>query len=174
MALPGVIATLLRKPSYVATAKVMISTARSDPTMQPTDVTKLETIQLNESLVNSEVQVVGSRDLLERVVRTLATGGDGNIPPHLNATGSTFGEQVLAMSQNLSITPIKASNVIQIDYKSSDPTTAARAINRVVDEYLAYHAVVHGSKGLSRFYDEQRRALEQNLYKAEERLSRFC
>ena len=46
--------------------------------------------------------------------------------------------------------------MIQIDYKSSEPSYAARVVNRVVDEYLAYHAVVHGSKGLSRFYDEQR------------------
>src|SRR5258706_8666499 len=47
VALPGLIATLLRKPSYQTSAKVMISTSRSDPTVQPTDLTKLETIQLN-------------------------------------------------------------------------------------------------------------------------------
>ncbi len=173
VALPGVIGTALRKPSYVATAKVMVSQTRSDPTVQPTDVTKLEPIQLNDSLVNSEVQILGSRDLIEKVVRGLATSGDGSSVPHLTGTGSTFGEQVLAMSQNLTTTPIKGSNVIQIDYKSSDPSGGARTVNRVVDEYLAYHAVVHGSWGLSRFYDEQRRTLEQSLHKAEEQLSRF-
>ena len=174
VALPGLIATLLRKPSYVASAKVMISTQRSDPTLQPTDLTKLETIQLNESLVNSEVQVVGSRDLLERVVRTLAVSGDGNAPPHVENTDSTFGSEVLGMGQNLSITPIKLSNVIQIDYKSSEPSYAARIVNRVVDEYLAYHAVVHGSKGLSRFYDEQRRTLEKRLRNGEDALVAFA
>jgi len=174
VSLPGVIASLLRKPRYVATAKVMISTARLDPAVQPTDVTKLETVQLNESLVNSEVQIINSRDLLENVVRTLASSGDGNSPPHLTGGGGTFGDEVLEMAQSLNATPIKASNVIQIDYRSSDPSTAARTVNRVVDEYLAYHAVVHGNKGLSRFYDEQRRALEQNLRKAEDRLSRFA
>src|SRR5450759_2378662 len=137
VALPGLTGTLLRKPSYVATAKVMISTQRSDPTLQPTDLTKLETIQLNESLVNSEVQVIGSRDLLEHVVRTLAVSGDGSVPPHVVLIGSTFGTQVLSMAQDLSITPVKGSNVIQIDYKSSEPSNAARVVNRVVDEYLA-------------------------------------
>jgi uncharacterized protein involved in exopolysaccharide biosynthesis len=173
VALPGLFVTALRRPSYVASAKVMISTQRSDPTLQPTDLTKLETIQLNESLVNSEVHVIGSRDLLEGVVRVLATSGDGNAPPHVELRGATFGEEVLALGQNLSITPIKASNVIQIDYKSSEPEHAARVINRVVDEYLAYHAVVHGNKGLSRFYDEQQRSLEQHLHKAEEALAAF-
>jgi uncharacterized protein involved in exopolysaccharide biosynthesis len=173
VALPGLLATLLRKPSYVASAKVMISTQRSDPTLQPTDLTKLEAIQLNESVVNSEVQVVGSRDLLERVVRSLAVSGDGNAPPHVGNTSSTFGNEVLGMGQNLSITPIKDSNVIEIDYKSSEPSYAARVVNRVVDEYLAYHAVVHSSKGLSQFYDEQRRTLEKRLRDAEDALGAF-
>jgi uncharacterized protein involved in exopolysaccharide biosynthesis len=50
---------------------------------------------------------------------------------------------------------------------------AARVVNRVVDEYMAYHAVVHGNKGLSRFYDEQRRSLEQELRRAEQQLINF-
>jgi len=173
VALPGLIAISMKKSAYLASAKVMISTQRSDPTLQPTDLTKLETIQLNESLVNSEVQVIGSRDLLERVVRVLAASSDGNRPPHVDATGTSFGDQVLSLGQNLAITPIKASNVIQIDYKSSEPSNAARVVNRVVDEYLAYHAVVHGNKGLSGFYDQQQRILQQQLRKAEEALAAF-
>jgi uncharacterized protein involved in exopolysaccharide biosynthesis len=174
VALPGLIATLLRKPSYVASAKVMISTQRSDPALQPTDLTKLETVQLNQSLVNSEVQVIGSRDLLERVVRALAVSGDGNAPPHVEDVSTTFGNQVLGLGQFLSITPISSSNVIQIDYKSSEPSYAARVVNHVVDEYLAYHAVVHGNKGLSQFYDEQRRMLRTRLRDSEDALAAFA
>jgi polysaccharide biosynthesis transport protein len=168
--LPGLIATLARKPSYVATAKVMISTQRTDPTVQPTDLTRLETIQLNESLVNSEVHVIGSRDLLEHVVRSLALTGDGE---PLQIRSMPFGQQILRMGQNLNITPIKASNVIQIDYRSADPANATRVINRVVDEYLAYHASVHGTKGLPRFYDDQQRLLEHQLRRAEDTLATF-
>jgi uncharacterized protein involved in exopolysaccharide biosynthesis len=172
--LPGLVATLARKPSYVASAKVMISKQRSDPTVQPTDLTSLETIQLNESLVNSEVHVIRSRDLLDNVVRSLALSGDaaGLIPAHLKGTTS-FGQQALGMANNLVITPIKASNVIQIDYRASDPSYATRVVNRVVDEYLAYHATVHGSKGLPRFYDEQQRLLETRLRRAEDALGEF-
>ena len=77
VALPGLITTVQQKTKYIASAKVMISSSRTDPTLQPTDVTKLETVQLNESLVNSEVHVVSSRDLLESVVRSLAASNDG-------------------------------------------------------------------------------------------------
>jgi succinoglycan biosynthesis transport protein ExoP len=174
VALPGLLVTAMRKPSYTASAKVMISTQRSDPTLQPTDLTKLETVQLNDALVNSEVQVINSRDLLERVVRVLATGGDGSGPVRSDGDGASFGEQILKMSTSLSIIPIRASNVIQIDYKASEPAIATRIVNRVVDEYLSYHSVVHGNKGLSRFYDEQQRTLQQRLRKAEDALTSFA
>jgi uncharacterized protein involved in exopolysaccharide biosynthesis len=174
VALPGLIGTLLRKPSYQAIAKVMISTQRSDPTLQPTDLTKLETIQLNDSLVNSEVEVIRSRDLLERVVLSLAISGDGNAPPHVEKTGATFGNEILSMGRNLTIAPVRGSNVIQINYTASEPSYAVRVVNRVVDEYLAYHAVVHGNRGLSQFYDEQRRMLERRSHDAEDALVAFA
>ena len=171
--LPALLTTALRKPSYIATAKVEISTQRSDPTLQPTDLTRLETIQLNESLVNSEVHVISSRDLLEQVVLKLAPSHDGNGAIKEGTKTASYGDQILNLSQNLAVTPIKASNIIQIDYKASDAMAATRMVNRVVDEYLAFHAVVHGRQGLSRFYDEQGRLLEQESRKADEALVNF-
>lgn len=173
VALPGVLTAVLQKPKYQATAKVMISSQRLDPTLQPTEQTKLETIQLNESMVNSEVQVIGSRDLLERVVRQLAVSGDGDSAPHLEKVAATFGNQVLRLSGDLRITPIRSSNVIQIDYTSVDAMNAARIVNRVVDEYLTYHSTVHGPKGLLRFYDDQLRDLDQQVRKADDALLLF-
>jgi len=171
--LPGLAATLTKKPSYTATAKVMISTQRDDPTLQPTTVDRLEAIQLNEALVNSETHVIKSPNLLDTVVRGLAVSGDAAEPLPAAKSGIPFGQQVIGMATSLLITPIKASNIIQIDYKASDPAYAARVVNRVVDEYLSYHAEVHGNKGLPRFYDEQQRVLETRLRRAEEALTTF-
>jgi uncharacterized protein involved in exopolysaccharide biosynthesis len=171
VALPGLIVTALQRPVYVASAKVMISTQRTDPTVQPTEETRLDQIRLNESLVNSEVHVVNSRELLEQVILDLARDDDGSIMPAKD--NRTFGDQVLMLSKKLSVIPIKASNVIRIDYKSSDERAAARVVNRVVDEYLGYHAKVHGTEGLPRFYDEQRRKLARELQAAEDVLLRY-
>ena len=174
VALPGVLVTFFKRPAYVASAKVMISKQRGDPLVQPTDMTRLDPVTINESLVNSEVHVLGSRDLIERVVRALNGGSDSADRPEVGVRRASFGEQVLSMGRNLGITPIKNSNIIQIDYRSGDPGAATRIVNRVVDEYLAYHAQVHGYKGLPRFYDEQRRDLERRLRQAEATLVRFA
>ncbi len=172
VAFPGLLSTMLQRPKYVASAKVMISASRTDPTVQPTDVTKLEPVQLNESLVNTEVHIVTSSDLLASVARSLSANGDGAASPLASQRSVT--DQLLALQSALAVTPIKASNVIQIDYRHSDPSYAARVVNQLVDEYLAYHAEVHGNKELPRFYDEQRRQLEQQLRVAEQKLIEFA
>lgn len=171
VAFPGLLSTLLQRPKYVASAKVMISASRTDPTVQPTDVTKLEPVQLNESLVNTEVHIVTSRDLLASVARSLAVNGAGTMSPV--AQKRSIADQLVSLQSALAVTPIKASNVIQIDYRHSDPAYAAKVVNQLVDEYLAYHAEVHGNKDLPRFYDEQRRQLEQELRRAEQTLIEF-
>lgn len=175
VALPGLIVTSLQKPMYIASAKVMITTQRSDPTVQPTEQTRLEDIRLNESLVNSEVHVVSSRELLEQVILNLARADDGTILARADdkKKTKTFGDQVLNLGKKLAVTPIKSSNVIRIDYKHSDEGAAAQIVNRVVDEYLHYHAEVHGAKGLPRFYDEQRRKLARELRDAEDTMLRY-
>ncbi len=171
VALPGIVATALQKPSYLASAMVMISSQRSDPEVQPTDLTRLAEMKLNESLVNSEVHVVKSRELVERVVRELARSDDGT----LRVSGKGYGEQVLSLRNRLSVVPVKGSNVIRIDFKSGQADQAARVVNRVVDEYLAYHAEVHGGQAavLPQFYEEQQRGLGKELRAAEQALLDF-
>jgi uncharacterized protein involved in exopolysaccharide biosynthesis len=177
VALPGVVVTMLSRPKYVATAKVLITTDRTDATVQPTDLTKVDNLQLNESLVNSETHIIRSRQMEEQVVRDLLYGDDyakgGMQKAALKVDDAALGRRVLSFDTELLVTPIRASNVIQIDYKSYSPQYAARVINRVVDEYLAYHAQVHGHHGLSRFYEDQRRDLERQLRRAEDALKEY-
>jgi uncharacterized protein involved in exopolysaccharide biosynthesis len=173
--LPGLFATLMRRPTYVATAKVLIASDRADITIQPTEINSLTTVKLNESVVNSEVHIIRSRELLKEVVTKLALAKAGGVVGIANAADDqeVIGEQVLRLSRALNVTPVRASNVIEIQYPSSDPARAAMIVNRIVDEYLAYHAYVHGHKGLSTFYEEQSRLLEQNVRRAEEALREF-
>ncbi|MBI4514411.1 MAG: hypothetical protein HY699_01165 [Deltaproteobacteria bacterium] len=178
VALPGLAVSTCSKPKYVATAKVLITTQRGDATVQPTDLTKVSTLDLNESAVNSEVHIIRSRQMLDHVVRGLTYGdsnGDARIENvSLQNNGADLGLKVMALEQALVVTPIKSSNVIQIDYKAQRPETAAQVVNRVVDEYLAFHAEVHGNKNLSHFYEEQRRDLEKRLRVSEDALKEFA
>ncbi|HVN86581.1 MAG TPA: Wzz/FepE/Etk N-terminal domain-containing protein [Candidatus Binatia bacterium] len=177
VALPGLLVTMLSRAKYIATAKVLITTERSNATVQPTDVTKVDPIQLNDSLVNSETHIIRSRQMQENVVRSLVYGDDHGSDVKtaaLKTDNINLGQRVLDFDNDLLVTPIKGSNVIQIDYKSSNPEHASRVVNRVVDEYLAYHAQVHGNKGLAHFYEDQRLELEKQLRRAEDALKEYA
>ena len=77
----------------------------------------------------------------------------------------------LRISQRLKVTPIRGSNVIEVDFNSGDPSEAAQGVNRMIDEYLSYNAVVHGQQALPGFYEEQSTLVMQDLRHAEEQMS---
>lgn len=174
--LVGGLSMLLRRTQYVATAKVNISPDRAEITINPTDVNTLNLLKLNEAVVNSEVHILKSRELLEEVVRGLATQqAQGGVVGLARADGgeADIGARVNALMSRLKVTPVRASNVIQVDFADSDQKYAARLVNRVVDEYLKRHAFVHGQPKLGEFYDGQSQILEQNLTRAQEALRDF-
>jgi uncharacterized protein involved in exopolysaccharide biosynthesis len=117
---------------------------------------------------------------MEQVIRGLTYGDSNGSVRVENASlsdgskAADLGGKVVALENGLMVTPIKASNVIQIDYKSTSPEAATRVVNRVVDEYLTYHAEVHGNKGLAQFYEDQRQDLEKRLRRAEEALKEYA
>ena len=176
VAISGLLAVLSRGPQYAAKGKVMITSDRADVTIQPTEVDSLALLKLNEAVVNSEVHLIRSRELIEQVVRGLALArAGGNVVNIANAADDreAISARAMRIGNRLKVTPIRNSNVIEIRFGSGDPSEAAQIVNRMIDEYLAYHAIVHSQQGLSDFYEEQSRVLMQNLRRAEESLSDY-
>jgi len=176
VALSGLLAVLSRGPQFSATGKVMITSDRADAVIQPTDADSLALLKLNEAAVNSEVHLIQSRELLEQVVRGLALArAGGNVVNIANAADDreAISSRAMRLANRLKITPIRNTNVIQIDFGSGDPSEAAQVVNRIIDEYLARHAEVHSQPGLSGFYEEQSSLLMQTLRRAEDSLSDY-
>lgn len=176
VALSGLLAVLSRGPQFLARGTVMITSDRADVTIQPTEADSLALLKLNEAIVNSEVYVIRSRQLLEQVVRGLALArAGGNMMNIANAADNSerISERAVRIANRLKVTPVRNSNVIQIQFLSGDASQAAQVVNRIIDEYLAYHAIVHSQQGLSGFYEEQSAVLLQTLRRAEDSLSEF-
>jgi uncharacterized protein involved in exopolysaccharide biosynthesis len=176
-ALSGLLAVLARGPQYLAAGKVMITTDRADTTIQPTEADSLATLKLNDAIVQSEVHIIQSRELLEQVVRGLALArAGGNVVNMASAADEreAITARVMRITTRLKVTPIRGSNVIEIDFGSGDPSEAAQIVNRMVDEYLAYHSVVTGQPGLSTFYEEQSSTLMQDLRRSEDSLGDYA
>jgi succinoglycan biosynthesis transport protein ExoP len=89
-------------------------------------------------------------------------------PPSREATIATF-------SSRISVEPVRASRLVDVSFVSSDPNTAARAINALVDEYVSQNLAVRQqdmSKSLMWLSEELERQ-EQRVENSERAMAEY-
>lgn len=159
---------------YMAEMKILVKRERLDsivtsdpraPASPPSNISETE--------LYSEVELLKSRDLLERVV--LDTGlhrdpGQAAVSPL--AKGGVQ-RAVRLLRANLDIEPIRKTTLINVAYRARDPQLAARVLDRLATLYFEKHLAVHRPVGAHEFFTEQAARLQQELRAAETRLRAF-
>jgi len=138
----------LSAPYFRSTALVLIENRES---ASPGPGGERETQLPDEQAVASQVQLIQSRDLVRRVVKTLDLSEDpefsvqkGSILRRiLRAVGlsgqddAPLSERVVdKVAENLSVYPVTGSRVVGIEFVSKNADTAAKVVNGFVDAYL--------------------------------------
>ena len=126
-----------------------------------------------EEAVTSEIRILSSRELIEKVLTTLkvenvypelATSPPSAMPP-LQAAVPAFGKK-------LTVEGVGKSNVIEVAFRHKDPRVAARAVNLLVDYYKEKHLqLVDDPK--SSLPGTQLAEYETNLKESETRMEAF-
>jgi uncharacterized protein involved in exopolysaccharide biosynthesis len=169
---------LLIEPEYESTMKVLVKRERMDPVMSPSaNASSQATPVVTEDELNSEVEILKSRDLLEDVV--VASGLVGAAPGAAPADSGNsesrleVARAVTALEGNLAIVPLRRTTVIQVTYRSPDPELAARVLANLAKLYVEKHLSVHRPAGAHDFFVEQTRTFGAELQEAESRLAAF-
>lgn len=144
-----------------------------------------------EEEINSEIEIIRSRPVLERVTealslhqhREIAVSGlrgvvhdlfRGVVRPvraavsHLLGSTTADPEQLLnagvaRLQEELWVEPASDSQIVRVTYRDRDPGTAADVVNRVVEEYLKQRLAIHLNRSESGFYAEQISTAEAEL-----------
>jgi uncharacterized protein involved in exopolysaccharide biosynthesis len=167
---------ILVKRERVDTA---VSPGRDDALANPGDVTEEE--------INSEVELLQSRDLLEKVVVSCNLQGSHAGPlwsrffptAAANGTGADAGdpkdisEAVVSLENKLQVEPVKKTDLIEVTYDSPDPQLAARVLGLLGNLYLEKTVAVHGSPGASEFFQSESQHYDRELHTAETHLTEF-
>ena len=139
-------------PTYEAEMKILVRHGRVDPvvTSQSNSPPQIMQEEITESELNSEVELLNSRDLLRKVV--LANGLQTRQRSWLRAFRKPNDEVVIAkavrdLGKRLKVDPVRKTNIISVTYESSDPDLAARVLNSLGDLYLEKHLQVHRPAG---------------------------
>jgi uncharacterized protein involved in exopolysaccharide biosynthesis len=155
-----------------------VSSGRDDALANPEYVTEEE--------LNSEVELLKSRDLLDKVVVSCnlqesrpnlwnrlfptVSARDTDYEP---ANARKVSRAVSDLQHKLDIQPLKKTDLIQITYDSRDPQEAARVLNTLGNLYLEKTVAVHSSPGAFKFFQTESQQYDQQLHTAETVLTDF-
>jgi len=196
--LGAVVYIFLRPAQFETSVKILLQQERIYPVMtsDPSAAPKISTT-VTEQELNSEIALLQSYDLLEKVVVTCGldqtqpsgslltrwfspdTTKAGNPPADPNAAAQDPAKKaarysaVQALLSSLRIELLGRSNIIVVTHKSRDPEQAVRVLNTLVELYLEKHSAIRHPTGTLSFFQQQTEHFRKTLTTVEAQLTEF-
>jgi uncharacterized protein involved in exopolysaccharide biosynthesis len=193
------IGSWLWPPGFQASSSVVIlSRTYPDLMTPPWGAGPSGLIMTPKEEINSEIEIIRSRPVIERVVKDLKLdeprvtkeeGIAGSIRNVLRAVylmmrdlsqsiglsrklteQERFEAAVFRLQDRLIVDPQMDSQIIWIRYRSTDPQLAAQIVNRVAEEYQKQHLTININRAEGSFYAEQVEKLQSELRGLQEQL----
>jgi succinoglycan biosynthesis transport protein ExoP len=181
-------------PIYKVTANLLIK-----PVLEPTiklqapTPTHLSAHPVTVQDINSEVNILGSPQLLRQLVQKLDLAKEEAPKGHLSRLWSFFVEEsgkqlvkmglttesspedraILALQKRLEIKPITLSNMIEVTMTGTAPELITKTVNVLLDDYVVHHTSLFRAKGAKEFYARQADIFANSLRVAEDNLEKF-
>jgi uncharacterized protein involved in exopolysaccharide biosynthesis len=153
-------------PYYEATTRLLVKSGRefqvrSDPTNPVASVPQTT----KQEIVNSEIQILTSRDLIEAVITQV--GADRLYPGSSGWFG--LGSDAVALESavrkfyaDFKAAPVELADVIEVSYRNADHDLAVLALGTLVELYQKKHAEMF-SDPRYKFLEQQTRQYESQL-----------
>jgi len=149
----------------------------------PLNVTQaMDSYWSGQAFLPTQIQLLGSRGLAERVARRLAQpAGETSPAPPPPPTGSA-GEpdrETVARAQSLmaglSVNPIGGTNMVSLSFTTDSPEVAAQVANAYADTYVAWgiESRIASLRKSTAFLHSQIQSLKDDIQAGEERLRGF-
>ena len=181
-----VLVAALIPPRYQAEVKILVKRERADSVVNTDPNGQIAMSSLTEEDLNSEVELLKSRDLLEKVViergldalakesffsRILVASRGSE--SEASATHLRTLRAVRELEQSLSVAPVKKTKLITVTYESPDPELSAKVLQTLVQLYLEKHVAVHRVPGAVDFFRNQTEQYRQKLLEAQKKAIGF-
>jgi len=183
----AILAAMLQANRYEAGVKILVKRERVDPVVTSEASTQSQFAPgVTEEEINSEVELLKSRDMLEKVV--LACNLQQQRPSAISRVLHSMSRQttdrvpekekqieiaVGTLEKKLSVEVLKKTNLIAVNYESPDPELADRVLVALTNFYLEKHLAVHRPPGAFDFFHQETQRYRKGLADAEARLVEF-
>lgn len=184
----AVIAAAVVPARYQAEMKILVNRDRADDVVTPNPDARIVSTQassVTEQDLNSEVELLKSRDLLRNValacgLQREAKGIWAKIEAKLDhryspqqARQRRIARAVDNLESRIIAEPLKDTSLIRVRYTSPNPELSARVLHTVATLYEEKHAQVHKPAGAFEFFDREADYYGKELAAREARLQRF-
>jgi uncharacterized protein involved in exopolysaccharide biosynthesis len=178
--LGAIAAALLLSTQYEARMEILVNRDRMDPVVTTEQVSQTAPVApaLTEEEINSEVELLQSADLLQKVV--LANKLQDKEKESLLAKlmpkqdeATYVSEAVKHLGKKLKVDAVKKTNMIEVSYSSSNPNLAYGVLNTLSTVYLEKHVTVHRPVGSYDFFAKETDKYKNALQESEIRLADF-
>ncbi|MDX6290269.1 MAG: hypothetical protein QOH42_2068 [Blastocatellia bacterium] len=162
---------------YESRMKILVKNQRLDVAITPEATSAPAGVdsEVGESEINSEIELLTSRDLLTQVAKESGLGQPG--PSRFWKKSMSEPERIEKAANDLAkelvIAPVKKANVISISYSANSPELAAAVLKKLGELYLEKHLKLHHPTGASDFFKEKADQYETQLHDSEKQLSGF-
>jgi uncharacterized protein involved in exopolysaccharide biosynthesis len=185
--LGAILAGVLQPNRYEAGMKILVKRERVDPVVTSEASAQSQfALGVTEEELNSEVELLKSRDMLEQVVLACALQQQsrsemsrvlgvtsGNLVARAPEEDVQIASAVGTLEKKLSVEVVKKTNLIAVKYESPDPELAARVLTALTNFYLEKHLAVHRPPGAFDFFQQETQQYRKGLADAEARLVDF-
>lgn len=163
------IVTFLTKPIYQSGSTILIESKNYG-----SDFFSLREMNPRQTIINNHIEMIKSRSLMNRVVRTLSSD---TVPDSIRLKGNEMSDPRKAsyIAGNLSVIPVKDTDILKIVYRDVTPYNAYYIANLITDEY--YKLNLEMTRGelseVRNFLLSQLNKIESELSLAEENLKQY-
>jgi polysaccharide biosynthesis transport protein len=123
----------------------------------------------NHTLINSEVQILTSSDLIRQVADKVGVSRFASGPP----TESTTEKAIEAINRSLEVSVVPETNIISVAFRSSDRDLPMPVVQELVKRYFDKHLAVHRSTGAFDFVRQETANLKKQLEETETKLKKL-
>jgi polysaccharide biosynthesis transport protein len=175
---------ILKRPTYEGVARLQIDPSRSS-SLGLDEGDKTQSVDA-DSRVKTEVAIIQSNTVAMQVITSLqlylnrhfVTAGDHIAPTITDPAQLTAPQRRRLLERfhdNLTVRVMPSTQVVEIRFRSADPTIATDVANSLIDEYMQrnFHTRVDGTAQVSQWLSKQMGDIRSSTTAAQEKLATF-
>ena len=166
--LTAAVVYLLTPPAYESEAKLLVRYVVEHSAIDGDSQIKTPGPD-NHALINSEVEILTSEDLIRQVAQTL--GVDRFAPSA--APDVKMEKAIEAIGRALDVSVIKDTNIISVAFRSGNQKLPKPVVQELVKRYFDKHLAVHRSTGAFDFVRQETANLKNELDETEAELKQL-